>query len=502
MEPLKHGTISQHQTLESLASLSGNKDPGNFGRMFPKLPPLQVSDVALEALASAMIDSNHGSADGDNDHIPAGYTYFGQFVDHDITRDVTPLSDRDVDVANTRNFRSPSLDLDSVYGGGPDISPHLYARDPDDLKLTAKLLIGKTVTGQGDPSIPPDLPNDLPRNAHGRALIGDERNDENLLVAQTHLLFLKFHNAVVDFLESQINPPKQVFAEAQRLVRWHYQWIVLYDFVERLTEDGIINRIRHEGRKFYRFKKTPYIPVEFSVAAYRLGHSMVREEYNFNRVFRPGGLVPASLDLLFRFTGKSGTISGDLASGGNPESLPSDWIVDWRRFFDLGTPQNPPDLALNPSRKLDPAIAPALHTLPGEAGGLASLPFRNLQRGVNNGLPSGQDVSSAMRLPVLSPAEIATGPDGEAAKDHGLHECTPLWYYILKEAEVKGGGKRLGPTGSRILAEVFLGLVHGDQSSFLWQRSNWKPELPSSTAGDFTMADLIEFVGDINPIGN
>ena len=149
-------------------------------------------------------------------------------------------------------------------------------------------------------------------------------------------------------------------------------------------------------------------------------------------------------------------------------------------------------------RRLDPFLAKELHMLPDGT----SLPFRNLKRGVNLGLPSGQDIAAAMKVKnPLTQDEIASGSDGAVAKAQGLHKATPLWYYILKEAHVRHAGLRLGPVGSTIIAEVFVGLVHGDQQSYLWQRKNWKPELPSRTAGEFTMADLIRFVDDVNPLG-
>jgi hypothetical protein len=232
---------------------------------------------------------------------------------------------------------------------------------------------------------------------------------------------------------------------------------------------------------------------------------MVRETYTYNRVFTPGGVAPATLQLLFRFTGLSGGIVGDLApnppTGPTPvKTLPSNWIIDWRRFHEL-LPANPAGVGFNHTRKIDPFVVPQLHTLPGGGG---SLPFRNLKRGVMLGLPSGQDVAKAMRIKKpLTPAEIASGPDGAVAKKHGMDEHTPLWYYILKEAQVRGNGERLGPVGSTIVSEVFVGLVHGDHQSYLWQRGkDWKPDLPSKVPGTFTMADLLRFVGDISPIDN
>ncbi len=495
-----HGVAGRHATREVLDALSGHKDPGMFGRMFPKLAPLQVSDAKLKALAEAMLDADPADTAKDNPNIPAGFTYLGQFVDHDITLDLTSLGDKQKDPLGVENFRTPSLDLDALYGLGPDGSPQLYARSgPGFSKHGPKFVIGKNIT-VGFGGVTGDFFNDLPRSPEGMAIIGDHRNDENLLVAQTHLAFLKFHNKVCDILAGGTNPPLDLFAEARRIVTWHYQWLVLHDFVERLTEPGIVAKILHDGRKFYRFKRTPYMPVEFSAAAYRLGHSMVRQRYSHNRVFQDIGF-----DLLFGFTGLSGQIIGDLMPNPPPggplpvEKLPSNWIIDWRRFYDLSTPAGTPGFAFNPTRRLDPLLVEEFHNLPGGGGNLA---FRNLKRGVMLGLPSGQDVAAHLKVKnPLTPAEIATGPDGIEAKKQGLDKATPLWYYILKEAQVRRNGERLGPVGSVIVSEVFVGLVHGDPQSYIWREKNWKPTLPSAKAGDFTMADLLRLVDDVNPIG-
>lgn len=493
-----HGKAGRHPTKESLNAPS----PGMFGRMFPKLAALKASDAALQDLANSMKESSPGDPAGNNPNIPAGFTYLGQFVDHDITLDLTSIGEKEQDPLATENFRTPSLDLDSIYGRGPDGSPHLYARNANQ-QPGPKLLIGKTVQGfQNLGNVPAGLLSDLPRSPEGFALIGDHRNDENLLVAQTHLAFLKFHNKVVERLGGQPNPPPDIFFAARNIVTWHYQWLVLHDFVERITEPGIVAKILRDGPKFFRFKKLPFMPAEFSAAAYRLGHSMVREVYSHNRVFTPPA-IPATLGLLFTFSGLSGGIVGDLApnplTGPTPiRLLPSNWIIDWRRFYDFKKPL-PSGVSLNLSRKIDPFIVPQLHNLPGGGGNLA---FRNLKRGVMLGLPSGQAIASAMKIKdPLSPDEIATGPDGQVAKAHRLHLNTPLWYYILKEAAVRSQGTRLGPVGSRIVAEVFVGLVAGDPKSYLQRKGKkWKPELPSKVPGTFTMVDLLQFVGDISPI--
>lgn len=176
-------------------------------------------------------------------------------------------------------------------------------------------------------------------------------------------------------------------------------------------------------------------------------------------------------------------------------------MIDWRRFYDFATPPET-GFALNMSRKLDPFIVPALHTLPGEPDNMASLPFRNLRRGVRLELPSGQDIAGAMGVDRISEADLSSGADGAAAQAHGLYRATPLWYYILKEAEVLHGGGRLGPVGSTLIAETFLGLVHGDRKSFMWLRADWKPDLPAAEAGHFTIVDMLGLVGELNPVGN
>jgi hypothetical protein len=475
--------------------------------MFPGLPGLKATDTALLELAVAMKDT----APSDNPDVPAGFTYLGQFVDHDITLDLTSLGERVHDPDAKENFRSPSLDLDSVYGLGPDGTPMFYERDAATLKTGAKLLMG-TAKASGDPGGGPLIPDqpghDLPRHpVTGLAMIGDPRNDENLLVAQTHVAFMRFHNAIVDKLKADGFPSGGLFDEARRLTTWHYQWIVLNEFLEKLTgEPGIAKRIMTQGRKFYRFKKWPFMPVEFSIAAYRLGHSMIRDVYSHNRIFRPNGGIPATLDLLFRFTAKSGQIVGTLQPAAIPlpqPVLPSNWVIDWRRFFDFKTPAGTPKFEFNAAHLLDPFLTATLHTLPGETAGSpeAVLPFRNLKRGVMMALPSAQAIAKVMGITPLTAAQIGSGPDGVVAKKHGFDKATPLWYYILKEAEQKGGKKHLGPLGATIVAEVFVGLVQGSRNSYLSATPAFKPTL-GPTPGKFTMVDMLTFSKTINPLGN
>jgi hypothetical protein len=470
---------------------------GKFGRMFPALRPFMPSEASLTELGEAMSDQDDNSVSGDNRKVSAGYTYFGQFVDHDITLDTTTLQEVRVDPLAITNFRTPMLELDSLYGIGPSVQPYLYQLAggfaPQEL-----FAIGNTNAnpGGGDVSIKTELPNDLPRAASGLAIIGDPRNDENLIVAQLHLAFLKFHNKVVAGLkdgsiERRSPLRKSIFEEAREIVIWHYQWIVLHDFLRRILDSKQLDSVLEAGRRFYQFEKDPFIPVEFSVAAYRLGHSMVRSVYDYNRVFTPlpGGVTPATLKLLFDFTGKSGSPNDPF-----PVPIPSDWIIDWRRFFELDA-----QIKVNPSRKLDPFLVEPLKNLP-NVPPPSSLAVRNLLRGRSLGLPTGQSVARQMRLKPLTPEQIAKGKDGSVAKKRGFDRETPLWYYILKEAQVQGQGLHLGQVGSRIVAEVFVGLLEGDSNSFLSRNPDWKPTLPAAVPGTFTLTDLLRFVDDLSPI--
>lgn len=518
-----HGSFARQPKPDSLLS-AANDDPGLFGRMFD-LPPLQAGDDALFALADSMRDAgNPGepNAPGGDSIIPAGFTYLGQFIDHDITLDTTSLSEQIDDPEGRENFRTPALDLDSLYGLGPGGSPHLYERDPVTFKIGPKLLLGtaapsiRGLDGNNQPTgfVPALKDHDLPRNpTTGVAIIGDPRNDENLLVAQVHVTFMRFHNEVVELLRRRGTPEGQLFERARQMVTWHYQWLVLHEFLDTITgRPGIAEAILNRGRQYYRFRRWPFMPIEYAVAAYRFGHSMVREVYSHNAVFgtQPGTIAPATLGLLFDFTAKSGRIVGALqpaSQGPDPlpqPVLPSNWVIDWRRFFDFGVAAGTPGFVFNWARKIDPMLTPTLHKLPGEGGREMVLPFRNLRRGVMMKLPSGQDLARRMNLEPLSLQQLQQGPDGAALVQQGLAVNTPLWYYILKEAQVLGNGQHLGPVGATLVAEVLVGLVQGSRkASYLNAPGSFGPDPElCRRPGRFGMADLITFAKAVNPVGD
>ncbi len=466
---------------------------GRFGRMFRNLPGLEPTDSHLKKLAEAMLEppekddggepppppspypgpGGDQGPDFDNPDIPSGYTYLGQFIDHDITFDPVSSLQRQNDPDGLNDFRTPRFDLDSVYGSGQNNDPFLYDQKANGVKL----LLGQNEHGDGD----------LPRNSQGRALIGDPRNDENIIVSQLQLLLLRFHNKVVDLVAAEGPSGDQLFEEAQRRVRWHYQWIVIHDFLRRIAGPEVVDNIlvdrpyvagaaTNASRKeidlrFYRWQEQPFMPVEFSAAAYRFGHSMIRPDYRINAT------IPNDIPIFVPAPHPEPT--ADLR-GFRP--LPQDWEIDWSFFFEVGDAAH-----LQQARLIDAKLAAPLVKLPGLHP--AALAFRNLERGKRLDLPSGERVAAAMGLTPLTENELQTVAIAEEFRGH-----TPLWFYVLQEAEIRADGRRLGPIGGRIVAEVLLGLLKGDPLSYISVEPNWTPTLPAANTGDFTMPDLINLV--------
>jgi hypothetical protein len=434
--------------------------------MFPCLSAAPLRTGTIDALVTAL--SRPG---GDfNPHLPAGYTYLAQFVDHDITFDPTSKLQGDNDPDALVNFRTPRFDLDSLYGSGPKDQPFLYDWSPQ-LAPGVKLLVGASA-GSGA------ITYDLPRNSQGRALIGDARNDEHLIIAQLHLLFIRFHNKVVDRVLATKPGLRDIalFEEAQRIVRHHYQWIVMRDFLPRIVGRKAANAARAR-RRFYKREGTPFIPFEFSAAAYRFGHSMVRGDYTVNRHVTPPVPIFAK-----------GDNPGELEHLGGFRRLPISLTIDWSFFFKLSTrrPQQ--------SRLIDTNFAPALLTLPaGVDPQRRPLPRLNLLRGRALKLPSGSDVACAMGVSPLGEDELLLHNVSPARARAAVLRAPPLWYYVLCEAQSRADGRHLGPVGATIVAEVLGGLLEADPSSFLRAEVKWRPTLPRARDGTFTMPDLVRF---------
>jgi hypothetical protein len=524
----------------------------------------------LNALGAAMVEAD--PPEPLDSTTPAIYTYWGQFIDHDLTantdRDsrvsditkgvLTPIPPDDV-ASKLHNLRRPTLDLDSVYGDGPgeggadagmydgarfrvganhtDGVPGERIPPEDDLQRDLPRI--GTLLDAGviaDADLPPDLRADPSKRT--RALIGDLRNDENLVIAQFHLAFLRFHNRIVDLVEDD---PKafglwpwssrmQRFEVAQRLTRLHYQWLVVHDYLRTVTLPGIVDKLLLGGLQHYKPLHTRrgrelFMPLEHAVAAFRFGHSMVRGGYDFNRNFGTpapgtgGPLIPfAPFDLLFQFTGNgfardpqdpSKSVRSPFGDANVP-TLPFNWIAEFDRLCDKsGT--DPQRFA----RKIDTHVVPPVLEMVNEGTGsaiqddaskpvrelLRHLARRNLLRGYLLSIPTGQRLAAAMGVAPLTLGELRR--DNSAAVDAALEQGgflqhTPLWYYVLKEAEVRGNGNTLGELGSRIVCETILGLLRHDRNSFLNERGGWDPSegvrLPD---GDpiVTVRDFLAFTG-------
>jgi heme peroxidase len=495
------------------------------------LPESQTTVDELDGLGNLMIEAaGPGGADST---MPPVLTYWGQFLDHELTA----RTDRETAISSVknahppvpsstvertlRNARTPRFDLDSVYGGSP-VGPGITAdvatvisglRHPT---LRNKMRVGTSV----DPAPLPDgldQHRDLPRYVQvqpavrnaalrvaqaslppseftkfsdtlpQRALIGDMRNDENLVVAQFHLSVLRFHNKVIDFLESHDTGWIPDFASAQTLTRLHYQWLAVEGYLKNVCDPAVVNRvIQDRASHFFKFRAEfdsrrqntrlgNALPLEFSVASYRFGHSMVRGAYDFNRNFGPeAGFAPrATLDQLFQFTGGGGALDAS-------KRLPKIWVIDWSRF--VGESAAPPRVA----RKIDTALAPPLNEMIKEGNDEAdpqlkalfkSLARRNLRRGYNLRLPTGQALHSQLR----QTGAVQSAPIADISTVFGskpqlrdflkdsqskFHEQTPLWFYVLAEAE-SGGGNRLGEIGSFLVASTFIGVLLADPDSAL-----------------------------------
>ncbi|MEM7134140.1 MAG: peroxidase family protein [Chloroflexota bacterium] len=398
---------------------------------------------------NALADSN----------IPAGFTFVGQFIDHDITFDTVSQLDSQAKPGSIRNGRTPALDLDCLYAGGLEQSPFLYV--PDIGQTPGGRMITQIATDRHTGEQFEELPRFPVADGIQRALIGDMRNDENPFVAQFHLAMLKFHNA---FMNQGLS--REV---ARDHVIHYYHRMILEDFLPQIINADLLSHVCTEGNCYYKIKSDtlPNMPVEFSVAAYRYGHSQVRERYSYN----------------------SNCVDVDLFELGAFRNVESQ--IDWKYLFELED-GNYTTMA----RQIDTALPRILMSMPKRITGKSgdSLAARNLLRGRTFRLPSGQSVAEKMAEDeALMGGEIL--PVNEDLREMGFKQ-TPLWYYCLEEAKVFGSGSEMGPVGGRIIAEVIVGLLEeyrnrtGKGLDYITDKS-----VPQAKAHQFQVIDLLKFAG-------
>ena len=472
--------------------------PDRFGRMFELPPFVDPDDPELRARLLAL-GARHGLLDAD-DHLEvgpialiadpafngdsparnptnpnnfthtAGVTFMGQFMDHDMTFDVTSFLGVVKEPTTATNARTPKFDLDPVYGGGPTVTPQLYEADG----LRFRVESGGVFE-------------DVPRMADGVAIIADPRNDENMVISGLQAAFLLFHNRAVDVALSEgLTVTAAVFARARQLTTRHYQWIVLNELLPLFVGQDRVDRAL-QRRHHYRPRGDAFMPVEFQGAVFRFGHSMVRPSYRANLAGDSGGPF---FGMIFDPAFNGGTDPGDLRGGNRAARR----FMGWQTFFSF--PGFEADV--RPNKKIDTNLSSPLFDLtPGTIAGPEQtpnvLPQRTLLRHITWLLPSGQAIAREIGVPALSRSDLAELRD----IDKSFDRSTPLFYYILKEAELMEGGETLGDVGGTMVAEVIVGLLQLDPDSFL-NASGWMPELPTiggSVTGDFRMIDLLAFAG-------
>jgi hypothetical protein len=486
--------------------------PGNFTRMFPDLPPffdklepagatdplrdvmrdvgklgglldandaLAAGPVAL--IADAKVNGNDPPTNPDNTTHTAGVTFFGQFMDLDVTFDSRSPIGVPTEPSTMPNARLAAFDLDTIYGQGPNVNALYY-----DANDTAKLRIESGGTFE-----------DLPRNADMTAIIPDPRSDQNMMISGLHCAFILFHNKTVDHVRQELGliDPAAIFAEAKRLTLWHYHWMILNEFLPLFIGPAMVNDILTNGRRFYHPDKgEAAMPVEFQAACFRVGHTMIRPSYRAN--LKGDGGKPF---FGFIFDPSLGDLTS--APGKDPADLRAGFrsprrFIGWQTFFDFK------DGEVKRNKLIDTKISTPLFTLP--LGAIAShkapisLMQRNLLRHMTWSMPSGQAIAGAMGVDRL------TADDLKELKTYGvgLEQHTPLFYYMLKESALvpssdigkNTGGFHLGPVGGRIVGEVVIGLLQSDPASYLVQRPDWTPTLQSPGPG-FRMTDFLTFAG-------
>lgn len=495
----------------------------------------------LDALGAAMVaDGESDIADGDSE-IPPVYTYWGQFIDHDITKntdsnqfhgdgqatnfDIRADDFQPVEISDVRasliNGRTRHLDLDSVYGDlnsagsealfkGADPARHCHQGQAGEFLLGLARVVPGEVPGPDSQDLCRDLPRKAPAQPSARiqpAILAEQRNDENLIVAQFHTAFLRFHNRALAELGD--------FKRAHRHTRLHYQWLVLHDFLRTIARPDVVDAVL-DGDTRFDFKGE-FMPLEFSTAAYRFGHSMVRSSYDFNHNFGRGAgeLDRATFNLLFLFTGHGGDTPQD--SDGR---LPSNWIADWSRLVHRGG-RFGDGLPERFARKIDTRLSDPLGQLDNESNEqedpsgqpmttdlraiMKHLAKRNLRRGFLLNIPTGQAMAVRAGLKPMSAKELLYDPKGLRAdltaalqaEDGLLLNHTPLWFYVLKEAEVQESGQRLGALGSRLVVETIVGLLRNSQDSVL--SLGWTPRESELESGDelTTIDEFLRYSGEL-----
>ncbi|ADW69079.1 peroxidase family protein [Granulicella tundricola] len=464
----------------------GNTMASFFQHLVPgkayTIPSSLMSHIAFPGTGVSYSDPGLEQSDPgvfESPEVPAAFTFVGQFIDHDLTMNAVDLFEVQTDeVANTA---SPLIDLDSVYGANRT-------------KLTAPF--SKIFHADGRfRMVDRGGYEDLVRDEVGNALIGDQRNDENQMILQIHLLVMKVHNKLM--------AGGLGFEEAYRETLFNWQSVLLTDYLPAILEPATLAWLLGEIGKpdFGEFKYKPWknlvdgklaasMPHEFAIG-FRFGHSQLRFGLRVNPGV--GGMVRLFDNSLTSSGGKTstGAVKNLFSDLRGSQELVAEHVIDWGTFLGGATPLR--------SNRIDGKVTSVVFDLPESAipddiKYIGNLPQRNLIRSRQVGLCAGEDLAKFYGIERLATRKIE--PD-EAA--HHLymekgHFRTPLWYYILKEAEAVGGPKssRLGALGSRLIGEVIVGAI-GFAPTNVLAEPGWKSSVTGSR--EVSLLELAEWVG-------
>jgi hypothetical protein len=371
---------------------------------------------------------------------------------------------------------------------------------------------------------------DVPRVANGdgtySALLGDPRNDENVMIAGLHCAHILFYNRVLDELgnldlsafptgQNSQGTAYDAFLQARQVTQWHYQWLLVNEHLPQIAGQPVVNDVLQNGNRFYLPPPgDAFMPIEFGAAAYRFGHSMVRPSYRANFTSGSGDSTSPTKDPFFGLVFDPSIPAGQFSA---PPSFDRDDLlggfpaprryIGWQTFFDFGDGQ------VKNNKKVDTTISSVLFTLPVPAiaphtqTSPTVLPQRNLLRQLTWSLPSGQAIAAAMGITPLTGGYLAD--IRQVYKP--LATSTPLWYYLLAEAKAVNDGLNLGPVGGRIVTETLIGLLRGDPHSYLSANPRFQPFLgtdltlgpglnPNITGNrTYTRAHFLYYAGVVTP---